>query len=716
MSRSRLFNWRRVVVYAHRWLGIAGCLLFVSWFVSGIVMMYARMPQLTSKERLDRLPVLDLTTARVSPSEAASRIGVPPQRLRVGMLGGRPVYRLLGSRGWATVFADTAQSLVGLTEGQAIGEVRRLAPEHAHTIRYDGYLTDADQWTLQSRGSMPMHRVALGDSAGTYLYLSDRTGEPVMKTTSRERRWAYAGAVLHWIYFTPFRRHSALWAQSIIWVSVAGSVLCLSGLVWGVWRYSPISRYRLKHIHQHSPYAAWMRWHHYAGLFFGLTTFAWIFSGLLSMDPWDWHPGTSAAREQRDAVAGGPLRLDALTLDGLQEGAAALAHSAPKEIEVLQFRGDPFLAAGSRLVSARTPERGAFEAFDRDAMMVAARAAMPGIPIVDAAWLTNYDAYYYDRHGELTLPMLRVRYGDAERTWLYLDPRRGTIARKEERLTRVNRWLYHGLHSLDFPFLYYRRPLWDALVIILSLGGIVSSATVFAPAWRRLRRHGRRLARRHSSLGTAAPTNVPRRHRPRARDDGIVSFEEDGMTDALRSGEPDALITGDQLARMPDSELCELIDGRIVPMSPTNPEHGHLEARITAILSAVVEKQNLGRVMTGEVGIFTRWNPDRVRGADVLFISHARYERRTKGRGFLDVAPELVVEILSPENSHIDTVQKVREYLAIGVLLVLVVDPPSRTITAYRPSSEPRRYADGEAVPCGDVLPSFDLAVATVFE
>jgi Uma2 family endonuclease len=68
--------------------------------------------------------------------------------------------------------------------------------------------------------------------------------------------------------------------------------------------------------------------------------------------------------------------------------------------------------------------------------------------------------------------------------------------------------------------------------------------------------------------------------------------------------------------------------------------------------------------MTGEVGIFTKRNPDRVRAADVLFISHRRYEARTKTRGFLDVAPEIVVEILSPENAHIDTKQKVQEYLA----------------------------------------------------
>ena len=78
-------------------------------------------------------------------------------------------------------------------------------------------------------------------------------------------------------------------------------------------------------------------------------------------------------------------------------------------------------------------------------------------------------------------------------TWLYIDPRRGAILRKEERLSRVNRWLYHGLHSLDFPWLYDRRPLWDVLVIILSLGGIASAVTAAVPAWRRLRRHAQRL-------------------------------------------------------------------------------------------------------------------------------------------------------------------------------------------------------------------------------
>ena len=59
--------------------------------------------------------------------------------------------------------------------------------------------------------------------------------------------------------------------------------------------------------------------------------------------------------------------------------------------------------------------------------------------------------------------------------------------------TQLDRWLYHGLDSLDLPFLYYRRPLWDAVVIVRCLGGIVLSVTTMAQGWHRLRRHGRRL-------------------------------------------------------------------------------------------------------------------------------------------------------------------------------------------------------------------------------
>jgi hypothetical protein len=120
-----------------------------------------------------------------------------------------------------------------------------------------------------------------------------------------------------------------------------------------------------------------------------------------------------------------------------------------------------------------------------------ARAAMPGVAIQDAVWLDEYDGYYYDLRRARALPVLRVRYADANATWLYLDPEQGGIVQRSGKVSRLRRWLYQGFHSLDFPFLYFRRPLWDIVVVALSVGGTVLSFTTMVPAWRRLRRHWR---------------------------------------------------------------------------------------------------------------------------------------------------------------------------------------------------------------------------------
>lgn len=207
------------------------------------------------------------------------------------------------------------------------------------------------------------------------------------------------------------------------------------------------------------------------------------------MDPWDWHPSTTPTREQRQRVTGGSINPVDLPVEKLQRVLKGFAPQWPKEIEITRFRGRYFASAAEGIVSFDEPQFGARDQLPADKMVGAANAAMPGVAIDGMMWLDQYDSYYYDRTGDLSLPVLRVRYTDPQRTWLYFDPRHGVIARKEERLTRLNRWLYHGLHSLDFPFLYYRRPMWDVVVIVLSLGGIVLSITTISASWRRLKRH-----------------------------------------------------------------------------------------------------------------------------------------------------------------------------------------------------------------------------------
>jgi Uma2 family endonuclease len=176
------------------------------------------------------------------------------------------------------------------------------------------------------------------------------------------------------------------------------------------------------------------------------------------------------------------------------------------------------------------------------------------------------------------------------------------------------------------------------------------------------------------------------------------------------------LITGEELARMGGIGRCELIDGRIVRRSPTGYRHGEVEARIAEALGAFVRPRKLGRVLTGEVGLYTRRDPDRVRGADVLFLSNEAYARRSPDLAYLDVAPELVVEVLSPEDRAVDVNQKLREYFAVGVRLVWVADPEARVVSAYRSPTDVREFHAEDRLPGDDILPGLELDLASLFE
>jgi len=175
-------------------------------------------------------------------------------------------------------------------------------------------------------------------------------------------------------------------------------------------------------------------------------------------------------------------------------------------------------------------------------------------------------------------------------------------------------------------------------------------------------------------------------------------------------------ITGEELAELPNVGPCELVEGRIVPMSPTGGEHGRVEGNFFEAIRAFARERGLGKVLVGEVGVFTRRNPDTVRGADVAFISNEKYERLGSKRGFLDVAPDLVVEVLSPRDSALGLTQKLREYFAVGVRLVWVADPEARAVLAYRSLTDVREFREADPLPGDDVLPGFTADVARFFE
>lgn len=493
-SRSR---WWPALAFVHRWLGIAGCLLFLIWFVSGIVMIYARMPELTAAERLAHAPPIAADAILIDPAEALAELGnADPRNLELGMLGTRPVYRI-GGRAPAVVFADVLEPLVEVSPTAASETAAAFTGGDRSRVQDSGRLDTPDQWTLQLRQHFPLYRFTVDDGAGSELYVSGRTGTVVLDTSRRERVWAYAGPVAHWLYLPVLRRNGPLWTQTILWTSGLGLVLCVSGLVAGLLRFSPARRYVIGRAPAMSPYSGWMKWHHYFGLIFGLITFTWTFSGLLSMGPFAPLTGPGLSPEQRAIITGPVTSFADVSAQDVRDAIhAAASELTVREMSVVTFAGRRYwLASDGSSRHRLVPTDGSgppLERVDGPELERLARAVAPEGVAVALDWLDAYDEYYYDRLAARPLPVLRARYADGAGTWIYFDPARAGVAMVAGRRDRLNRWLYHGLHSLDPAWLRNRRPLWDGVVILLSLGGIAGIATSLVPAYRRLRRHVRR--------------------------------------------------------------------------------------------------------------------------------------------------------------------------------------------------------------------------------
>ena len=195
---------------------------------------------------------------------------------------------------------------------------------------------------------------------------------------------------------------------------------------------------------------------------------------------------------------------------------------------------------------------------------------------------------------------------------------------------------------------------------------------------------------------------------------GILGAGEPMRSSRLDSGR--SLITGDELARAPDPGRCELVRGQIVLAKPTFREHGRVEGNFYHELRSFAEPRKMGKVLVGEVGVYTRRDPDTIRGADVAFLSNERYARCRGRRGFLDVAPDLVVEVLSASETRACVEEKLGEYFACGVRLVWVADPATSIVCAYRSLEDSREFGAGDVLPGDEVLPGFSVPVSRLFE
>jgi hypothetical protein len=411
---------------------------------------------------MQRLPPLNLAAVKLNPSEALEKAQFDgaPSRATLLMIMGRPAYRFSSSSGSVTVFADSGDVIEQVGQREAIKIASAFADLPESRVHYAGEITEPDQWTLEDTRALPVHKVVVDDDAHTHLYISEETAEVELLTTRGARALAWFAAIPHWMYFRWLRSNGPVWRQVVLWTSGIGMILACLGIVLGFTQYA-------------TRYAGLMRLHYITGVAFGVFSLTWVFSGLLSMEPFFWASGGGTGNRIPQALRGGPLELTAF--EKLPAAGAAL-----RQIDFLRIQSEPYYVAHStdsqpQLISARTLEF-RNQPFPTDSLLARVSQGNPGAPISEAAVLSTYDSYYHATERKPPLPVLRVKFGDPDATWFYIDPRMSQVVGRFTRRERLQRWIYHGLHSLDFNFWSYQGWVWTAAMVGLNLGGTVLSA------------------------------------------------------------------------------------------------------------------------------------------------------------------------------------------------------------------------------------------------
>jgi sulfite reductase alpha subunit-like flavoprotein/uncharacterized iron-regulated membrane protein len=482
-------KFQRVIITIHRWIGIAVCIMVMTWFISGIVLAYVPFPKMSAQQKLGYLQPLDWGEVTVSPGAAMAAAGLSefPKDLRLEMSGGRPVYRIKNwDRHNLTVAADTGERLEGVSATAALAIVRQQLSAPQATLKAANL--DSDQWTMTGywNKERPFHVVALNDSAGSEYYVSVATGEVVFGTHRTQRILNWLGAIPHWLYFESLRRytHEGVWTWSIYIIAGASIFVSLSGLWIG------ISRMRLRMRYTNgswTPFTGWMKWHHVTGIVGGVFLALWIISGFFTMYPGGFldQREMETAEYQRYAGSG---RLD-FNFDGLAEIKAAARHAS--RVTLRYVGGHPFAVLENRaspplVIDAAT---GAPAPLSMGQIEAAAKNILPDAKLVSAIYLERGDEYWHSAYLKRKTPIVRVAFDDREGTWFHIDPESGEILDLLDKTGRVNRWTVVAIHDVDLNWLLTRRPLWDLLLFAVTIPGILIAISTLVISYRRLQRN-----------------------------------------------------------------------------------------------------------------------------------------------------------------------------------------------------------------------------------
>ena len=164
-----------------------------------------------------------------------------------------------------------------------------------------------------------------------------------------------------------------------------------------------------------------------------------------------------------------------------------------------------------------------------------------------------------------------------------------------------------------------------------------------------------------------------------------------------------------------EGKRAELVRGDLIVMTPAGGRHGQVAHKVALVIGNHVLDRNLGRVFAAETGFLLQRGPDTVRAPDVAFVAADRLGRGDIPTGFLEMAPDLAVEVVSPSDSATAVQAKVDDWLRAGTRLVWVIDPEARSVTVHSPAHPAAVFPESNTLDGAPVFSDFRVSVRDLF-
>lgn len=483
---------KNILFQIHKILGSFLSLIFVIWFLSGIVLIFDGFPHASRQERF-------LHMEEIKPGQLTNL--QPPStdfkgKVKFELCAGRPVYRVFAGKKKQVVY--DAASLKPVTP-YTLEQARQLSESYnGSPVKKIEKNTELDSWMPWSyyQPLLPVYKCYMDDAKHTVLYVSEVSGTIVQETNRQERWLARIGAIPHWIYFKQLRLIRDTWRLMVIILSALGLLVSLSGIYVGLIRLR-------KRKNGLTPYKKrWYKWHHITGFCFGIIVFTFLLSGLISVTgvP-DWMVGVDPAQKEKIT-----WKQSIHWTNHQSTTPSAIYKALKRKAGIRQIEWKTVLGQAQYHVyydSYQVPEVYCLKdstvkevvPYSIDEIESKAQKLFSQIPFT-IEFQSEYDNYYSaSAMFHLPKPVFKIKLEDAAQTWLYINPATGEEVKRVTRNTRLRRWLYRALHTFDFQTLKEANGVRKTILVTLSIGGLVVSVSGFTLSYNWIRRKRKKSAK-----------------------------------------------------------------------------------------------------------------------------------------------------------------------------------------------------------------------------